>query len=84
MVPAAGVTLPFTMARYSRCSRKNTSTDQMLGYDSQTGSVPVQTVTATEDERFSLFLIIPCERIGKGIIIIVHGRMNRHTGRFVD
>lgn len=47
-------------------SRKNTSADQMFGYNSQTGSVPVQTVTATEDERFSLFLIIPCERIGKG------------------
>ena len=36
------------------------------------------------NERLSLFLIVPGKRIGERIVIVVHGRMDRHPGRFVD
>ena len=68
----------------ARKGGQDVGTDHMLGDDGQSGSIPVQTVRAAENKRLSLLLIVPGKRIGERIVIVVHGRMDRHPGRFVD
>ena len=41
-------------------------------------------VPAAEDKRLSLILVVPCQGIGQGVIVVFHGGMDRHSGRFVD
>ena len=56
----------------------------MLRHDGQSGSIPVQAVDAAEDERTVLLLKIVCESIRQGIVLIIHGRVDRHSCRLVD
>ena len=56
----------------------------MLRHDGQSGSIPVQAVNTAEDERTVLLFKIVREGIRQGIVIIVHGRVDRHSRRLVD
>lgn len=58
MVTAGGVRSPFTIARYSLCTRRffchighNAGADQVFGNYGKSGGIPVQAVAATEDKR---------------------------------
>ena len=63
---------------------KPAGADQMLGNNSQAGGIPVQTVTAAENKRLVLFLVIPVKCVCHSIIVVVERRMNRHSGRLVN
>ena len=56
----------------------------MFRNDGKTGSVSVQSVTAPENERFVLLLVIPCKSICHRVGVIIHGRVDRHSGGLVN
>ena len=62
---------------------QHSTADVVLGNQSKTGGVPVQTVDASEDKRAVLLFKIICQSVGKRVVIVVHGRMDRHTGRLI-
>ena len=97
MIPSSG-TIPVASARYSRWISRffNISerieeeracfagTVKMPGNDQKTGGVPVKPVNAAVDKRLAFLFEIPCTGIGKCVVIISLGRVNWHSGRFID
>ena len=74
MIPSSG-TIPVASARYSRW---------ISGNDQKTGGVPVKPVNAAVDKRLAFLFEIPGTGIGKCVVIISLGRVNWHSGRFID
>ena len=56
----------------------------MLGYDGQSGGIPVQTINTAEHKRTVLLCKIIGKAVCQGIVIIVHGRVDRHACRLID
>ena len=51
--------------------RENTATDQMLGHNGKSRSIPVQTVATPENERFSLRLKVVSQSICYRVCVII-------------
>ena len=64
--------------------REERGTVKMPGNDQKTGGVPVKPVNAAVDKRLAFLFEIPCTGIGKCVVIISLGRVNWHSGRFID
>lgn len=62
---------------------EDAAADKVFGNDGKAGGVPVEAVAAAEDKRLFLPAVIPCQAVGQRVRIVVHGRVNRHSGRFV-
>ena len=58
--------------------------DHMLCDDRQPGGIPVQAVRTPEDKRLILLLIIPHQRICKGITVVLHGWVHGQSCRLID
>lgn len=56
----------------------------MPGDEGKTGGVPVKAVDAAENKGNTLLVKIPCERIGNCVVVVPHGRVDRHSGGLVD
>lgn len=56
----------------------------MLGNERKSGGITVQTIDAAEDERAVLPLKIAGKSVSKGVVVIVHGRMDWHSGRLIN
>ena len=67
----------------NHCGEHSTA-DVVLGNQSKTGGITVQTIDAAEDERAVLPLKIAGKSVSERIIVIVHGRMDWHSGRLVN
>ena len=65
-------------------SREERGTVKMPGNDQKTGGVPVKPVNAAVHKRLVFLFEIPCTGIGKCVVIISLGRVNWHSGRFID
>ena len=67
------LTISYDGTRYQAVSytHLNTATDQMLGNNGKSRSIPVQTVAAPENERLSLRLKIISQSICYGICVII-------------
>ena len=56
----------------------------VLCNERKSGGITVQTIDAAEDERAVLLFKIAGKSISKRVVIIVHGRMDRYSGRLVN
>ena len=56
----------------------------MLGYNRKSGGIPVQTINTTEHKGTVLLCKIIGKAVCQGIVIIVHGRVDRHACRLID
>ena len=79
MIPSSG-TIPVACHH----GREERGTVKMPGNDQKTGGVPVKPVNAAVDKRLAFLFEIPCTGIGKCVVIISLGRVNWHSGRFID
>ena len=64
--------------------REERGTVKMPGNNQKTGGVPVKSVNAAVDKRLAFLFEIPGTGIGKCVVIISLGRVNWHSGRFID
>lgn len=64
-------------------SAEDTGTLAVFGNDGKPCGIPVKPVYTAEGKIAALGLIICHDTIGKGIMIVSHGRMNRGIGGFV-
>ena len=58
--------------------------DIVLCDEGKAGGVPIKAVDAAEDKGNALLLKIPCESVCNCVVIVPHGRMDRHSGGLVD
>lgn len=56
----------------------------VLRNERKPGGIPVQTVDAAEDKRTVLLRKIVGKSVGERVVVIVHGRMDRHSGRLMN
>ena len=62
---------------------ENCGAVRIFRQNKSTCGIPVQAVDAAVDEGLSLFLKIPGGSVGKGVIVVADGRVDRHVRRLI-